>query len=46
MIVPKVVLECVVALAVVVMESVVGSYVNDGDQDDNVDMVCLEVLVE
>jgi hypothetical protein len=46
MMVATVVLECVVVLAVVVMESVVGSYVNDRDQDDDVDMVCLEVLLD
>jgi hypothetical protein len=35
-----------VALVVVVVERVVGSYVNDGDQDGDVDMVCLESLLD
>jgi len=35
-----------VTLAVVVVESVVGWYTNDGDQEDDVEVVCLEVLLD
>ena len=41
-----VVVECVVTLAVVVVESVVGWYTNDGDQEDDVEVICLEVLLD
>lgn len=40
-----VVVERVVTLAVVVVESSVGWYTKDGDQEDDVEVVCLEVLL-
>jgi hypothetical protein len=46
MIAPTVVVACVVTLDVVVVERVVGWYTNDGDQEDDVDAVCLEVLLD